>query len=173
MAGRTIYTERMYRAYMFECIRLAMACFPDVQRPKVGAIVVKDGEIVGRGNKRSDPTLEFQLHAEYLALSEAGLERTRGGLLITTLEPCCPLEENHAPLRSCCEQIVDYGIKEVIFGLVDCSPTVSDAKGLTFLNENGVRTTHLGGIEYPVRQLMPRKYEENMRKLHSEGYGPD
>ncbi len=52
--------------------------------PMVGAVVVKDGEVVGRGYHRYDE----RDHAEIVALREAG-EKARGATLYVTLEPCC------------------------------------------------------------------------------------
>src|SRR5947199_9258048 len=72
-----------------EAMRLAIGCAHSVEgrtspRPSVGAVVVRDGRVVGRG-ATSPP---YGPHAEVHALQEAG-EAARGADLYVTLEPCC------------------------------------------------------------------------------------
>ncbi|MGC8794464.1 MAG: bifunctional diaminohydroxyphosphoribosylaminopyrimidine deaminase/5-amino-6-(5-phosphoribosylamino)uracil reductase RibD, partial [Bryobacteraceae bacterium] len=62
--------------------------------PAVGAVVVRDGEVVGRGFH----TWAGVKHAEVLALEEAG-ERARGATLYVTLEPC----SHHGRTPPCCD----------------------------------------------------------------------
>jgi pyrimidine deaminase RibD-like protein len=152
------YSDRDLARFMQECVKLAIESPKDVPRPFVGAVVVKEGVIVGRGNKRYDPILDLDLHAEFVALLEAGTERTKNALLVTTLEPCCPSKGYKSTIkptrvRSCCEQILEYGISEVVYGSLDCSPTIHDARGIHFLSENKVETTYLRGL-VPHKFLM-------------------
>ena len=79
----------------------------------VGAVIVTDGEVIGRGRnspiERSDPTA----HAEILALREAGAAagnyRLEGAILYTTLEPCV----------MCAGALVAARIAKVVFGARD------------------------------------------------------
>jgi len=152
-----VYSEQDLKKFMQECVKLAIENPRDVNKPHVGAVVVNQNHIVGRGKKRYDSNLDLELHAELVALLDAGIERSRGALLVTTLEPCCPIGEYKPRVRSCCEQILEYRIHEVVYGLLDSSPTIRDAMGVHFLSRNGVKTTHLTNFDYPVRTLMYRR----------------
>jgi len=152
------YSELDLTRFMQECVKLAIESPRNVSRPLVGAVVVRDGKIVGMGNKRYDPTLNLELHAEFVALSEAGTDRTKGALLVTTLEPCCPSRGygariRHTRVRSCCEQILENGIEEVVYGILDRSPTINGARGIHFLSEHGVKITNLTDL-IPSKALM-------------------
>jgi diaminohydroxyphosphoribosylaminopyrimidine deaminase / 5-amino-6-(5-phosphoribosylamino)uracil reductase len=81
--------------------------------PPVGAVVVRDGRIVGAGTHRKAGTP----HAEVLALQEAG-ERARGATLFVTLEPC-----NHqGRTPACVPAIVEAGIRRVELAVRDPNP---------------------------------------------------
>ncbi|SYZ73536.1 Riboflavin biosynthesis protein RibD (Includes: Diaminohydroxyphosphoribosylaminopyrimidine deaminase; 5-amino-6-(5-phosphoribosylamino)uracil reductase) [Candidatus Zixiibacteriota bacterium] len=98
--------------------------------PMVGAVVVKEGRIVGEGYHRRAGTA----HAEVLALKEAG-GRARGGDLYVNLEPCC----HYGRTRPCTDAIIEAGIKRVIYAITDPNPLV-DGKGAKILNSNGIKT---------------------------------
>ena len=71
--------------YMGRAIELAReAVGRSSPNPPVGAVIVKDGRIVGEGSTLP----RGQTHAEVVALRQAG-EQARGAVLYTTLEPCC------------------------------------------------------------------------------------
>lgn len=80
--------------------------------PRVGALVVKDGEIVGEGWHREygGP------HAEVVALTSAG-EKARGAELLLTLEPC----STHGKTEPCTDAIIACGIAKVVFAIADPS----------------------------------------------------
>jgi len=96
--------------------------------PLVGALVVKDGQIIGRGyhQKAGGP------HAEVFALEEAG-EKARGATLYVTLEPC----SHHGRTPPCTEKVVAAGIKKVVVAMVDPNPKVA-GRGLEQLKAAGV-----------------------------------
>lgn len=101
--------------------------------PPVGSVVVRDGQVVGRGFHRR----VGDSHAEVVALADAG-ERARGADLYVTLEPC-----NHTGRTPpCTEAILRAGIKRVFVGSKDSNPLVS-GRGLRRLREAGV-VTHSG-----------------------------
>ncbi len=97
--------------------------------PMVGAVVVANGEIVGRG---------FHLcagepHAEVFALNEAG-ERAFNAELYVTLEPC-----NHqGKTPPCTETIIHSGIRRVVIGTTDPNPLV-EGRGAARLEEAGIK----------------------------------
>lgn len=96
--------------------------------PVVGALVVKDGEVVGEGwhERAGEP------HAEIVALEQAG-ERARGATMIVTLEPCCFT----GLTGPCCERIIEEGIERVLAAAEDPNPKVSGS-GLARLREAGL-----------------------------------
>jgi diaminohydroxyphosphoribosylaminopyrimidine deaminase/5-amino-6-(5-phosphoribosylamino)uracil reductase len=102
--------------------------------PMVGAVVVKDGNVVGQGWHRAvgGP------HAEVEALDGAGT-RARGGVIYVTLEPC-----NHTGRTPpCTRKILGAGIREVVMAMEDPNPDVAGG-GAGFLRDRGVAVT--GGI---------------------------
>ena len=83
--------------------------------PAVGAVIVRDGEIVGQGYTRP-PGAD---HAEIVALKQAA-EKARGATLYVTLEPCC--HSGRTP--PCTKSIIEAGIAEVHYALADPNPLV-------------------------------------------------
>jgi diaminohydroxyphosphoribosylaminopyrimidine deaminase/5-amino-6-(5-phosphoribosylamino)uracil reductase len=81
-------------------------------KPTVGAVVVRDGEIVGEG-----ATEAAGRHAEVVALEAAG-DRARGATLYVTLEPCA----HHGTTPPCTEAIRAAGVERVVFGARDPNP---------------------------------------------------
>ncbi len=116
--------------YMSMALELAMKGRDDVApNPRVGAVIVKDGAVVGKGFHQR-PGLP---HAEVLALRSAG-ERARGGTLYVNLEPCCHLNKRTPP---CSREILSSGVKRVVISLFDPNPHVS-GKGIDELRRGGV-----------------------------------
>ena len=87
--------------------------------PLVGALVVKDGAVVGRGFHAGPG----EPHAEVVALREAG-PTAAGATLYVTLEPCC----HHGRTPPCSDAIVAAGVGRVVFALQDPNPLV-DGRG--------------------------------------------
>lgn len=82
--------------------------------PAVGAIVVRNGIVVGRGWTRSGG----RPHAEAIALREAGPE-ARGATLFVTLEPCAHLSERGP---ACADLVIEAGIARAVIGIADPDP---------------------------------------------------
>jgi diaminohydroxyphosphoribosylaminopyrimidine deaminase/5-amino-6-(5-phosphoribosylamino)uracil reductase len=95
-------------------------------KPTVGAVVVRDGEIVGEG-----VTEAAGRHAEIVALAAAG-DRARDAAMYVTLEPCA----HHGSTPPCTEAIVAAGVERVIFGAHDPNPEA--AGGEELLRSQGV-----------------------------------
>lgn len=89
--------------------------------PMVGAVVVRDGEIVGEGHHAAfgGP------HAEVQALAQAG-ERARGATLYVTLEPCA----HHGKTPPCTDAIVRAGVGHVVYAAADPTQAGGGAEGL-------------------------------------------
>jgi len=96
--------------------------------PPVGAVVVRDGRIVGRGYhaRAGGP------HAEVVALRAAG-ERARGAVLYTTLEPC----DHFGRTPPCSLAILEAGVRAVLVGSRDPNPLVR-GRGVARLRRHGV-----------------------------------
>ncbi len=125
--------------------------------PMVGAVVVRDGEIVGRGYHRCPGSP----HAEAEALDEAG-DRARDATLYVTLEPCCHTDKRTPP---CAQRIIASGIKRVVYASLDPNPKVCGRTG-QMLKEAGIRVDSglLSEAERELNQVY-RKYMETGRPL--------
>lgn len=110
--------------------------------PLVGAVVVKDGEIVGEGyhQKAGKP------HAEVIALEAAG-DNSRNATLYVTLEPC----NHHGKTPPCTEAIIKAGISSVYATTLDPNPMVS-GRGIERLKEAGIEV-NIGLMEQEAREL--------------------
>ena len=104
--------------------------------PVVGAVVVRDGEIVGEG------WYEYDLvrHAEPAALEQAG-EKARGATLYVTLEPC----SHHGRTPPCADAVVEAGVARVVVGARDPNPVV-DGRGLARLAAAGIEVELLDDL---------------------------
>ena len=111
--------------------------------PPVGAVVVRDCEVVGEGWTQPPG----QAHAEVVALQNAG-DRARGAILYVTLEP----HSYHGRTPPCTQQIIDAGIVEVHAAILDPNPLVS-GRGVVILREAGI-PTHVGEREDEARELI-------------------
>ena len=96
--------------------------------PAVGAVVVKDGLIVGRGRTQRPGGP----HAEVMALRDAG-ECARGAAIYVTLEPCC----HYGRTPPCTKAIIEAGIAKVFFAHADPNPVVR-GKSRAILEEVGI-----------------------------------
>ena len=96
--------------------------------PAVGAVVVRDGAVVGRGFH----TWAGVKHGEVLALEEAGVQAT-GSTLYVSLEPC----SHHGRTPPCIDAILAAGIRKVIAPMQDPNPQVA-GRGFTRLRDAGV-----------------------------------
>ncbi|RTZ73682.1 MAG: bifunctional diaminohydroxyphosphoribosylaminopyrimidine deaminase/5-amino-6-(5-phosphoribosylamino)uracil reductase RibD [Gammaproteobacteria bacterium] len=130
---------------MARAIRLAWkGLYTTDPNPRVGCVLVRDGEIVGEGwhRKAGEP------HAERIALAAAG-EKARGATAYVTLEPCC--HQGRTP--PCTLGLIDAGVKRVIAAMEDPNPLVS-GKGLQQLREAGIETAS-GLLRGEAQKLNP------------------
>lgn len=99
--------------------------------PAVGAVVVKDGVVLGTGHTQPPGSH----HAEIEALRMAGAS-SQGATLYTTLEPCCTFGRT----PPCTQAIIAAGVAEVQVAAVDPNPRVS-GNGMTELEASGLRVS--------------------------------
>ena len=121
--------ENIDKKYMRMAIELAKKGEGAVNpNPLVGAVVVKDGKVVGKGYHRffGGP------HAEVYALEKAG-EEAFGATIYVTLEPC----SHYGKTPPCAKKIIDMGIKKCFVGSSDPNPQVA-GKGVAMLKEAGI-----------------------------------
>ena len=112
--------------------------------PRVGCVLVRDGEVVGEGwhRRAGEP------HAERIALAAAG-ERARGATAYVTLEPCA----HHGRTPPCSQGLIEAGVARVVAAMVDPNPLVA-GRGLEQLRAAGVEVAS-GLLEADARALNP------------------
>lgn len=96
--------------------------------PMVGAVIVKDGKIIGRGYHRK----YGELHAERNAFADC-TEDCSGADMYVTLEPCC----HYGKTPPCTDIIIEKNIRRVFIGSSDPNPKVA-GKGVQILREHGI-----------------------------------
>lgn len=110
--------------------------------PIVGAVIVNDGKVVGRGyHARAGED-----HAEVVALKEAA-DQSADGTLYCTLEPCC----HYGRTPPCVGAIIEAGISRVVIAQKDPSEKVS-GKGVEELEKAGV-SVEVGCLQQEAREL--------------------
>jgi len=142
-SGETRSFTSADRRFMRRALALARAVkggtFPN---PAVGAVIVRNGRVVGSG--RTAPC--GGPHAERQALQSAG-RRAKGATLYVTLEPCC----HHGRTPPCTCAIIEAGVTRVVFAVRDANPLVA-GKGCRQLRRRGI-AVESGLLEREAAQL--------------------
>ena len=121
--------------------------------PLVGAVVVKDGEVIGEGFH----TAFGKLHAEREALAACRVD-PRGSTLYVSLEPCC----HYGQTPPCTDAILEAGIARVVVGSDD--PTEKAAgRGLGILRDDGVEVVVAGGELAAKARLLNQPFRKHAR----------
>lgn len=133
----------MNEEYMRRAISLAKkGCGYTNPNPLVGAVIVKDGKIIGEGYHEKIG----ELHAERNALKNCK-EDPEGAEIYVTLEPCC----HYGKTPPCTQALIEAGIKKVYVGNTDPNPKVAGG-GIKILKEHGIEV-ETGILEEECRQL--------------------
>lgn len=112
--------------------------------PRVGCVLVKDGQVIGAGwHERAG-----QPHAEVHALQQAG-DQAHGATAYVTLEPC----SHHGRTPPCADALITAGIVRVVAAMRDPNPKVAGA-GLARLQAAGIAVSH-GLLESEAQELNP------------------
>lgn len=101
--------------------------------PLVGAVIVKDGKIIGTGYHRQ----YGHDHAEIDAIKNA-TESVEGATIFVNLEPCCHTEKQTPP---CAQRLIQEKIKKVVIANLDPNPEVN-GKGIELLKAHGIEVEH-------------------------------
>lgn len=115
--------------HMARAIRLARkGLYTTHPNPRVGCVLVRQGEVVGEGYHRRTG----ELHAERNALALAG-GRAQGATAYVTLEPCC----HHGRTPPCSEGLIEAGVTRVVAAMRDPNPRVA-GQGFDRLRAAGI-----------------------------------
>lgn len=129
--------------FMDLCLRLALKAKGRTSpNPMVGALVVKNGRIIGSGYHQKAGLA----HAEVVALDKAG-KGAKGSRLYVTLEPCT----HFGRTPPCVDRIIKSGIKEVIVGVPDPNPLVN-GKGIQALKQHRIKV-EVGFLEDKLKKI--------------------
>ena len=135
----------MDKCYMDIALQLAKKGVGKVNpNPLVGAVIVKDGEIIGQGYHEK----YGEGHAEVNAFKNAEGKDVEGATMYVTLEPC----SHYGKTPPCADKIIEKKIKRVVIGMVDPNPLVAG---------NGVRKLQAAGSDVTVGVL-----EDECKKLN-------
>ncbi len=121
--------DSQHEVYLRRALQIVESCVHRTSpNPKVGCVIVQDGEIIGEGVTQpvGGP------HAEVMALKDAG-EQTHGATAYVTLEPCC----HYGRTPPCTEALIAAGITRVVIGVRDPNPRV-DGGGIAALENAGI-----------------------------------
>lgn len=139
-----MFTANDHR-HMARALQLAArALFTTDPNPRVGCVLVRDGQVVGEGwhVRAGEP------HAEIHALGQAGAQ-ARGATAYITLEPCC----HHGRTPPCTQALIEAGVTRVIAAMEDPNPLVT-GNGLRALQQAGIETGS-GVLAAEAAQLNP------------------
>jgi diaminohydroxyphosphoribosylaminopyrimidine deaminase / 5-amino-6-(5-phosphoribosylamino)uracil reductase len=143
------------KAHLARAIELAQRGAGAVRpNPVVGAVVARDGEILGEGWHR-----EFgAAHAEVNAIEACGLEDLGGATLYVSLEPCC--HEGNTP--PCTDAILQAGIRRIVVASDDPSEKAS-GRGLGILRDEGVEVLVADGELAAGARLLNQAFRKHSR----------
>jgi diaminohydroxyphosphoribosylaminopyrimidine deaminase / 5-amino-6-(5-phosphoribosylamino)uracil reductase len=146
------------RAMMQRCLQLARQALGKTSpNPLVGAVVIKDGEIIGEGFHPG----AGQPHAEVFALRQAG-DRAKDSTVYVNLEPC----NHYGRTPPCSEALIAAGVRRVVVGAIDPDPRVSGG-GIERLRAAGIEV--LVGVEQEASRQLNEAFIH--RILHKRPFG--
>ncbi len=135
--------------YMQQALHLAkLAIGKTSPNPVVGAVIVKDEQIVGEGYHQKAGTP----HAEVHALRQAG-EKARGATIYVSLEPC----SHYGCTPPCADALIEAGLKKAVIATLDPNPQVA-GKGIQKLLDAGIEV-ELGVLEAQARQMNEKFFQ--------------
>lgn len=148
--------ESLDRKYMNKAVKQGRLGLVDCvhrscpMNPNVGCIIVKDGNIIGRGYHKGKGTP----HAEVDAINNSNLSLD-GAIMYVTLSPC----DHHGTTPPCTDAIIASGIKRVVIGMKDIDPISGD--GAKKLSDNGIQ------VDYADEAIEELVYDSLRYYIHS------
>jgi diaminohydroxyphosphoribosylaminopyrimidine deaminase/5-amino-6-(5-phosphoribosylamino)uracil reductase len=140
---------------MTRAIRLAKGgLFTADPNPRVGCVLVKDGEVVGEGFhlRAGEP------HAERNALAQAGT-KAKGSTAYVTLEPC----SHHGRTPPCSDGLIEAGVSRVVVAMQDPNPKVA-GEGNRLLEQAGIEV-EIGLLQTEAEKLNPGFIKRQLQGL--------
>lgn len=135
--------QAAWPASMQRALELATRVLSTHPNPRVGCVLVQQGQVVGEGWHEAPG----EVHAEVAALAAAG-SKARGSTAFVTLEPCA----HQGRTGPCSSALIQAGVKEVIIAVLDPNPEVA-GKGVRDLEAAGIPVYHLAAAEAEARAL--------------------
>jgi pyrimidine deaminase RibD-like protein len=140
------------RRFALMAIEEALRSVPEDERPhpKVGAVIVKNGRVLGKAHRGEI----LKSHAEYIALDDKlSDDLVAGATVYTTLEPCTTRAHPKIP---CAQRLVDRKIARVVIGMPDPNPDIR-GRGDQLLSDAGIEV-----------QLFPRDLRAQVEDMNRE-----
>ena len=180
--GISVSKDKQDISYLMKTFEIAKNNVDKTINKAIGALIVKNNEIVGTGFRKTDvlqkePYKDITYHAEHMALIQAG-DKARNATLYTTLEPCTMRSKGpgwDAP-EPCCKLIYEAGIKRVVVGILDED---FGGGGSKYLIDKGIEVAICEGIDKEkfkalveninfLNEEARKLYEESIRKIAEE-----
>lgn len=157
--------------FMEDTVIIAESNIDTVTNQGVGAILVKKGKVVGSGCRHIFKNICGKqhkcIHAEQMALMEAGLVKSAGSTLYVTKEPCSKRWQNsisfHYPC--CCALILKYGIKRVVIGSYDEG---FGGGGKEWLEKMGIKVDLCLDFKERIDKISNRKVDPIVQREYEE-----
>jgi pyrimidine deaminase RibD-like protein len=140
------------RRFALLAIEEALKSVPEDGRPhpRVGAIVVKDGNVLAKAHRGEKP----KSHAEFVALEDKlSQDLVAGATVYTTLEPCTTRKHPKIP---CAQRLIDRKVRRVVIGMLDPNPDIR-GRGDQVLSEAGIEV-----------QLFPRDLRAQVEEMNRD-----
>jgi len=129
--------------YMTLALSLAkLGLYTTSPNPRVGCVLVKNGEIIGQGYHIKAGTA----HAEVHALAQAG-DNAKGATVYVTLEPC----SHYGRTPPCAQALINAQVDQVVIAMIDPNPAVA-GKGVAMLEQAGI-AVQVGLLEQQARAI--------------------
>ena len=146
-----------HKDWMRQALELAQKA-ADLDETPIGALIVKDGQVIGKGYNLREKEQDVTMHAEIIALRDAsrqtGSWRLEGCTLYVTLEPCI----------MCAGALIQARLDQLVFGAYD--PKAGAAGSITDIFS--IRQNHqvqvTGGVESALCSQMIRRFFIDLRK---------